>query len=1530
MQKFVVTIILVLFFLSGKSQVQKFSEVPSEFIKELSGFFAESSTRYKEGKSLMEDFRKAWELKMIDSVYLTKIIETTHLLTARRAKNFPHVYDYVLLAFELTQNKQYISNWDKFHEGLHFIIGQKKISLGTISDYCQNTYSLIYDRIIFKSGAIVWQVSDPEFQFLFDSTISIRFTKTDLCCHVGNDSIKIHETSGLLYPISKIWKGSKGKVYWTMAKLEPEIVYAELNQYKIDITRPHYKADSVTFTHLGYFNFPMFGQIQDKVMNYTANQVPVYPKFVSYNQRYSIEKIFEGINYIGGFTMQGEKFIGSGNETQDAVLNIFRKVEVTRDNEIFIEDRLFMTCRSKYYAFREKNITGKNASVSIYLDNDSIYHPGLLFRYFDDTRLVNLVRDNDPETLSKSKYFDSFHKIDMDFELLSWKTNETNVFLTMLKGSTINNAVFSSENYFNYNDFMRVQVLDDLHPYARVRAFVRNRGNDEFTCEDFSKYLRLSYSESRFMLINLLYQGVIEFDLNTDIGKVKPRLFELLDASVGQRDYDQLNFESKIVAPDHNAILNLKNYDLQIYGVPRIQVSDSQNVVIFPSNQQINLGRNRDFSFGGRVTAGLFTFYGQKFNFVYDSFKLKLTVVDSLKLKVEAGKDNWGRRKVANVTSVIEDLTGEVYIDNPTNKSGVKRFPNYPVFESRKPSYVYYDKSSIFRNVYPRATFYFKIDPYTIDSLNSFSIVGLGYKGTLKSASIFPDFEQTLKLQDDYSLGLKHETPKNGYPTYIERNKENGMGRYFNNIYLSNEGFKGDGSLTYLNSETSSKEFFFFPDSTTAITQKYSITQLTQGSRTPSVDAKENRIYWNPKADFMLASKIKIPLDMYDSRAVMHGTIKHSREGLTGFGRLDHLNAGFSSNYFKFSNQTFTATKSKFELKNPDLTEMAFVLKNVDSKYDFVQRKGEFSAEDKLAMMDFPQNQYKAYGDKVVWYENKQEVGLSTMNYAQSFEEYKHIYLPVAQRGDLPVGSLMISTAKNQDSLNFVAPTSIFDIKTYTLLNQDVKYVHIADAEIVPGDGLITVIKNAKIKTLNKASVTANRTTKYHRFFDAIINIQGRLSYTGSGNYSYTDETGSKQIIDFELIGIDSTVQTFAKAKIIEGDNFTLSPAFKYMGQVRLEAANPYLTFEGTTQIVHQCKIAKPWIKFKSEINPLEIYIPLQDKNLDINNNELYSGIFMNNDSVHIFPAFLSYNRNYADQPVATAGGYLYFDKSSRKYFIAEKEKLKKPEIPGNFLSIHQDVCNLYGEGKIDFGVKTGQVSHLEYGSVNFDIEKNLVDIDAFMLIDFFFPDNCLTMMADSIKNHPKLQAANIGKKLYLNTINQILGTDASTEYLKELRTFGFVKKLPVELDHSIVFSDLKLKWNDKANSYRSEGKIGIASIKGVQINRTVTGFLEITRKRSGNILAFYFELDPKNWYFFHYKRGFMQSISSNPAFNKTIIEIKADDRKLKVEKSQEEYMYFFSSERKKKDFLKQFEAGNSDEPTPDSEDDGETIQDAE
>lgn len=1503
---------------------KKFTAEPEAYFEELDKLFSRSATNYDKGKELIEKMQEAWANGSVSDEKKKSIYEISNILLKKRARNFPHFYSYLNTVFVFTQkqiNPKYYADWEK---GLKELLSKRKVKLQHIQTYIQRTHDLIVYNSLYYSSSVKWIADNKNYDIVFENdTLKIKFEKVNLIAKLRKDSIFIRETSGELYPLTNTWKGNTAKVYWTKVGLSKDSVYAEVGDYEIKLNKAAYTIKNVKFYNKYYFDYSLLGTLKDKVVETAGNRKISYPKFESNEKNFKIKNLFEDINYKGGFNMNGSKVIGTGSETQNAELSIYRDVEYVKNGDTLIRKELFMSIKSMFYTLTKDYIVSQNAKISMYLDKDSIYHSGLMFKYMNKNREINLIRDDNPENMSRSLYYNTYHNIEMDFELLKWSMNEKKMNFTMLRGAALNIAKFESLNYFSASRYYEAQGLEDIHPYILLRKFTKTFHTQEFTAEQFARFIRQSLTVTRRLLIKLTYKGIVDYDFETQYCKTRPKLYNYLDAIVGKIDYDLIQLESQTASSKNNATLDLQNMDLAIEGIPMVNVSDSQNVIFYPTNKQILMKKNRNFDFGGKVVAGLFEYYGDDFRFKYDSFKIVLNEIDSLSIKVKMGVNNWGRRKLANVENVLENINGEIIIDNPDNKSGVKDNPEYPIFYSKEKSYVYYDYKHVQKGKYTRDKFYFLVDEYEIDSLNDFTTEGMGYDGVLYSADIFPPIRDRLVLQEDNSLGFLRKEP-DGLPLY------KGKGKYFNDIHLSNRGLRGNGNMEYLTSKITSDDFIFYPDSTNAITTNFEIKETRGKVQYPQVNAQKIYIHWMPYLDNLHTEAIDDEFVMYQGKAKYTGSLEYTPKELFGSGIMAYNNGKVSSEVFNFKTRTFDADTANLEINSLKTNALALKTNNVKTQVDFDAMESKFESNNKIEKTLLPENLYEAYVQKYNWKMLKQNIQLISQEKIEEIAAIKQ-QQNMADNQDTISGSLFLSIHKGQDSLNWVSPIADFDLNNSILNAHEVELVKVADASIMPNKGELIINKKAQVKTLKDAKVMANNDTKYHKFHSATINISSSKKYHGEGKYNYNYIPERKQFINFDMIAVDSTGTTFAYGKIKGVEDFSLSKEFAYQGRVDLKATNPLLTFSGHTKINHECspELDESWLKFRTEINPDSIYIPIDEPLKDINDKFLVSGPMSATDSMYVYPAFVSQRNLYSNFPVATASEYLYYNNERKTYEMGSKARLHDNDTTGNYLSLDPKRCYMYSDGEINLGTQLGQIKINTWGNSHYQIKEDELKLDVFGTMDFYLPQECIQMIADTMKSMSHLDAIKLKGNNYKKGVINLLGYAEGKRILEEQSTFGSLKEMPLPLATTFVFKDLNLKWMKKSNAWLSQGKIGFMNINGTQINKKVKGYLEIIRRRSGDEMNIYIEIKSTLWYFFNYRRGLMQMYSSYAPFNDVIANIKGSDRKLKVKRGEASYVFFLSNARKKKKFLERMKKPDQvvKEETDDKEKDKENEE---
>jgi hypothetical protein len=1457
----------------------EFSGDPLLYPEELKDFMGNVSDLHEE---TLDRFLQAWEDSLYSITEKADIIRLSQLLVLRKARPYPHFVSFLdcMLAFkDVHLDGPNYTNWVA---GMEVYLDNRKTSITVINKLLVFSNNLIRYNAISKSSSTTWIVSSNNYTIEVDKEMYVDFKNTDLVCFSRSDSINIFNTKGTVSPINGVWKGNGGTVTWERGGYAKEDVFATLSDYTIDLEKSEYDAENVVFTHKVYFPEPIAGEMHDKVKHIPKVDEATYPKFFSYTKTFNIEDLYPDVNYAGGLSMQGAKLVGTGTNNDLAKIFLYR------------EDTLVLTASSKYFGFKSDRVASERTTISIKLKKDSIFHPDLFFDFRTQTReLILLKTDN---YTSEGPYSDSYHKVEMNFDQLTWRIDENYMRFGAPKGTTIGNAYFESVNYFDFDKYVAMQMMDDVHPLVSIRGFSRNFGSEEFPIEAYADYLRVSVSQVKHMVMRMAYGGFVYFDSNTGKVTIKPRLHDYLAASINKIDYDVIGFSSNVESPLENAIFDLRNYDLIINGIPQIAVSDSQNVIITPKNERITLKENRNFQFDGAVEAGLITFQGNNMFFHYDSFKINMQQVDAVKINYLTGKlDNYGLAAIGSINNMIQGLTGDILIDSFNNKSGRISYPDYPIFRSREKSYVYYESKNTQGGVYDANDFYFAVEPFEMDSLDNFNAYSMVYAGEFVSAGIFPPIKQELSLQEDHSLGFIYKTTGDGMPLY------SGKGTFNNDIKLSNEGLKGEGTLQYITSTTWSNDFNFYPDSMNTFSQKFQIQKQIGEVEFPYARSVNNKIHWEPYADVMWSHKTDANFTMFNDSTNLSGSLQLEPTGLSGWGRMDLKNSDLISNRFTYKANDIYSDTSDFYLKSLVADGFTVLTENVNSHISYSQRKGWFKSNEGYSLVTFPENRYISYIDYFMWDMMERNLAMGAQT-SPTVPDYTNEDIE-------PEGPRFISIDPKQDSINFVSPLSYYDYQNNFINATGVKFIDVADARIYPDQGLLTVKPDYKIKSFDNAWVKANRFTNYHKLHSATIHIEGRKNYSGMANYDYVDENGAIQLIHFKEVKVDTGFQTIANGEIFEVANFKLSPVFHYQGNVILKATDSLLFFNGATKIEHACDELEPsWLSFNTSIDPNDIYIPLTDDLLDINREKLFNGLFIHYDSVYVYPAFLTPRKSYSDSPLINPKGYLYYDKAQQLFKIGSKEKIRDFRLSEDYLSLNREACRLNGEGNINLGNELGLIKLINYGVFKHDIEEKTTELDMVMAIDFSMQEAMINLMGNEIDSFPNLVPVDLNRSVVTKAMNAWIGEENAIKFKDELNLFGTVKEIPKELMHTIILNELKLKWNDITNSYQSVGPIGIASVNGIQINKRVEGFFELRIKRSGDMMDLYLQLDKQNYYYFGYTRGVLQTLSNNAVYVETIMNMKPKERKVKTPKGSTPYNYLISTEIKKENFYQRWQ----------------------
>ncbi|MCD4681175.1 MAG: hypothetical protein K8S00_12395, partial [Bacteroidales bacterium] len=312
--KLLASLIAILLFLVSESFSQapkKFSKNPDKFLEGMTLFFQNVNKKdKKKSKDFMEFFVEEWTSGKFSALQQEKVYSTSNLMLKNKMRAFPHFHNYLTTVISFINSGQSEENFKTWQTSLVKTLVQSN-SRQYLS-YLKISNDLFTSNILYSSRTTIWQSSNNNYQFEYDTISRIIFSSLDLKCYANRDSSSIYNTSGIYYPTLYLWVGQGGKLNWQRAGFSESDVWAELDDYKIGVKFSRFSADSVLFYNKNYFSEALLGRLEEKVLADVTVEKAAYPRFYSYYNRFKIENIFNNIDYEGGFGMRGGRLMGAG------------------------------------------------------------------------------------------------------------------------------------------------------------------------------------------------------------------------------------------------------------------------------------------------------------------------------------------------------------------------------------------------------------------------------------------------------------------------------------------------------------------------------------------------------------------------------------------------------------------------------------------------------------------------------------------------------------------------------------------------------------------------------------------------------------------------------------------------------------------------------------------------------------------------------------------------------------------------------------------------------------------------------------------------------------------------------------------------------------------------------------------------------------------------------------------------------------------------------------------------------------------
>jgi len=1509
---------LLLIFQISVIDAQSFPNDKLKFIKYVDQILAENEN--EKVRSFASDNLKDNILKkgIIDAETFDQMVITCNLMEANGLKSYPEIFNYLYSINFINENKVNSESISSWHDVLDNLLNSKNKSTSEFLKF--SIHFFLYGKIS-EAGGSKWYYKNGEYTFVMDKNPTILLNNGNLRCLLtdkssgsnATDSIVIQKTNGVLDIVSKSWGGSGGSINWTKTGVPSEKMFVTIGvSYKLNMKSSEIKLDSVILT-APYFKNPIYGVIQDQNNTYLREIDRIYPRFSSYGKREKVNDIMEGIDFDGGFLIEGPKLIGSGTKENPS------KILVKRDNKPFI------IITSEVFEFSINSIQSNRSKLKISLGKDSIYHNHLNFSFNNQSKEVEITRPSKGRGLSP--FTDSYHGIDFYCQRLLYKIGSDEIRLTYEYGAPIDlrNAKFESIDYFDEQLFDAFRGQDAINPLTLAAKYCREKQITELSDGEFATAINKYLSQSKSLILEMAVHGFINYDTEEKLISVNDKLFRYADYKMGIRDFDNISFKSdlkpelkifskeeieqinsdKSLLNKYNqlvenetrrkslpiyGVIDLKTSDLVIDGVDFITISNSQPTYISPKNLLVKVRKDRDVFFDGTIYSGKIEIETElgKYNYSKNEFEIKnskkalLTVNPLTEKDKELGK--------IEMKSYLSNVTGSLVVDDTSNRSGRKKeFTIFPKLAVTKPCTIFYDK--ILKGAYDSSRFYVTLEPFELDSLDNFKEKSLSLAGELTSAGIFPKIKESIKIMDDYSFGFSTKAPENGYSFY------GGNTNYKNKIILSANGLQGAGTINFLNSISESKALTFLPDSTIGLANF--VNNLSEDKiQFPDVYNERSFICYIPKAKILKASSTSDnPMRMFNNEAHLGGTLILRETGMSGFGELGFKTATMQSTNFKFTRWDILSDTANFYLKNIYRSQgedpLALKVSGVSANISFKERKGIFNAG-KTERIDFPANSFYCQMDRFFWYMDGSTVDMEK-------NKANETSFQTNSTGEISNFRYYKSNTDSTKCVDFKSMNAKYDLKEQQIYCNQVSNFKVGDVFILPDSAKLVVKKAGIIKPMTNASLETDN--KKHYFEQCYIEVSDKQNLSAKGKYRYIDVDNDLSLIQMDNI-ICRNGNTKADGIVDEKRGFKLSKQFEYFGNLEVLSKEDSIKCNGSTRVAHDCKYKRPWVAFYDKINPKNIQIPIGSNIVNTDDQPIGIGFYYGLEKGRIYTTFLSPANSPEDQLLYTAQGYLQYNISTNEYQISSKEQLQQRNqglasqvwTTHNYLSLslEKNSCNMSGEGEIDLKLDLNDVKIQSFGTIEYDAVNNKKTTINFSS-RFSFPVD-KDVMEGLAKKMVANESLNFAKQSEISNTNlyralKHWSTKKDFEKMKEEIVEESLKKVPKELERTIILSDIKLV------------NFGTENLSKLKTNSTHALLFSMYEKpvlkyipfellieqnmepKSTDRFALNFGLEDK-FYFFDYQtsknNGKMNITSNDAIFKKSITDIKAKSKKIK------------------------------------------------
>jgi hypothetical protein len=451
----------------------------------------------------LDDLKKSVKAAKFSDQHYNGFLTLTDVMVKRKMKRYNFIQPLLAIMLQFAENtnesSQYFDKWIEI--SVQILNDQEPRNTKLFEDYIKWSYEFWINGNLYKTslGSHTWKSDNKDFDIRYsDKELKVKYNSSLLYCFNKGDSLTIKNANFTFYPTREsggLFIVERATVEWDQEGATD--AKCDLVQFRFNGRETAYKADSAILVYPSVFQTPLEGIFSDRITkrheikkikdegkgteseSYVSPANLSYPRFASISRNVKIENIGEGVDYTGGFRLEGSIVRGYGDEHGRSIITI-----TNREGKICA-----MAEGSEFNIYKGERVVSNDAKVSLYFPGesgtDSIFHPNIRIVYNIQKREIDLNRGK--SKASKVPFFNSLQQSEMNTGHIRWPIDSIYIHI----GDSDTDLDLHSDLYFDIDKNEKYLSIITINPIIKFALYSEKLGEtfkarQDGTCGSYS------------------------------------------------------------------------------------------------------------------------------------------------------------------------------------------------------------------------------------------------------------------------------------------------------------------------------------------------------------------------------------------------------------------------------------------------------------------------------------------------------------------------------------------------------------------------------------------------------------------------------------------------------------------------------------------------------------------------------------------------------------------------------------------------------------------------------------------------------------------------------------------------------------------------------------------------------------------------------------------------------------------------------------------------------------------------------------